>query len=66
MIDYSKRKIDYKNRKPKVVNYDTLLQIRINKELKDKAYRVAEKKGISIPEVIRKALERFIKNNDEN
>ena len=60
MRDYSNRKIDYENRKPKPINYDTILQIRINKDIKDKLYKFAEEKQIPISEIVRKALENYI------
>ena len=56
MRDYSNRKIDYENRKPKQINYDTILQVRIDKNLKESLYRIAEKKGIPISEIVREAL----------
>ena len=61
MRDYSNRKIDYENRKPKPINYDTILQIRINKDIKDKLYKLAEEKHIPISEIVRSALETHIK-----
>lgn len=64
MRDYSNRKIDYENRKAKPINYDTILQIRINKNLKDKIYQIAEKNNTPISEIVRKALEKFIKGKD--
>ena len=66
MRDYSNRKIDYENRKAKPINYDTLLQIRINKNLKDKIYELAEKNKIPISEIVRNALEKYIKKNDSD
>lgn len=61
MRDYSNRKIDYENRKPKQINYDTILQIRINKNIKDELYKLSEEKQIPISEIVRAALETHIK-----
>lgn len=60
MRDYSNRKIDYENRKPKPINYDTIMQIRINKNLKDKISELSEKNKIPISEIVRKVLENYI------
>ena len=64
MIDYSKRKIDYANRKPKPNNYDTLFQFRLGKNLKDDLYKFCEENKVSISKVIRNALEKYIKENN--
>lgn len=60
MRNYSNRKIDYENRKPKPINYDTILQIRINKDIKDKISEFSEKNKIPVSEIVRKALENYI------
>lgn len=60
MRDYSKRKIDYANRKPKPINYDERLYIKINKDLKIKLYDVAEKNNVSASQMIRSILEDYL------
>ena len=59
MRDYSNRKIDYKNRKPKPINYDTILQIRIDKDLKEKLYQESQKNHVAASEMLRYILQRY-------
>jgi len=63
MRDYSNRKIDYENRKPRQINYDTIMHIRINKNLKDELYEISKNKKIPISEIVRTIIENYIKKN---
>lgn len=63
MRDYSNRKIDYENRKPRQINYDTIMHIRINKNLKDELYEISKNKKIPISEIVRTVIENYIKKN---
>ena len=65
-IDYSKRKIDYENRKPKQINYDTIMYLRINKDLKDKISELSEKNKTPVSEIVRKAIEDYLKKHKIN
>ena len=65
MRDYSKRNIDYKNRKPKPINYDTYIQVRIDKITKDKLYEIAEKGNKMVSDIVRRLIEDYIKKLTE-
>lgn len=50
-------------RKAKNTNYDTIINIRISKELKEKIQSLAKEQGINTTELIRNSLEDYINKN---
>ena len=63
MYDYSKRFIDYKNRKPKPNNYSDKIYFRISQDLKNKLIAESERTDTTISEIIRKALENYLQRS---
>lgn len=50
-------------RKAKNTNYDTIINIRISKELKEKIQSLTKEQGINTAELIRNSLEDYINKN---
>ena len=51
------------NRKPKPINYDTELKIRINKKQKDMLEKISSSYGLTMSQYIRELIEKDIYND---
>lgn len=56
MRDYSNRKIDYANRKPKAIHYNDYVRFRVSNEEKEALTEKAKKLNLTVGDLIRNAL----------
>ena len=57
--------IDYSKRKPKPINYNTVLQLRTTTEFKNKLLQASQKMNMSISDIIREAINKYLQEENE-